>query len=73
MGYKKGQLIPNNKLNIRMVDDMNLVCFDNDVSHVLYSSVDSMVDLIVGCMTCEVPPPVVQCKKKKIFKYKLMT
>ena len=54
MGYKKGQLIPNNKLNIRMVDDMNLACFNNDVRNVLYSS----VDLIVRYMTCEVPPPV---------------
>ena len=53
MGYEKGQLIPNSKLNIRMVDDMNLVCFNNHVSHVLYSS----VDLIVGYMTCEIPPP----------------
>ena len=32
MGYKKGQLILNNKLNIRVVDDMNLVCFNNHVT-----------------------------------------
>ena len=54
MGYEKGQLIPNSKLNIRMVNYMNVVYFNNHVSHVLYSS----VDLIVGYMTFEVPPPV---------------
>ena len=50
-GYKKSQLIPNNKLNTRMVDYMDLLYFNNHVSYILYSS----VDLIVGYMTCEVP------------------
>ena len=43
MGCKKDQLIPNSKLNVRVVDDMNLVSFNNYVSHVLHSSMNSIV------------------------------
>ena len=53
MDYEKGQLIQTT-LEWSITGYMNLVCFNNHVSHVLYSS----VDLIVGYMTYEVPPPV---------------